>query len=393
MTPLRRAIVIVLDACGIGEAPDSSRYGDAGSNTIANTAHAVGGLSCPNLERLGLGRLSDIAGVAPLVEPEGCFGVMQEKSAGKDSTTGHWELMGLILDHPFPVYPEGFGPHIIRRFESETGRRAIGNCPASGTEIIQRLGDQHRATGELIVYTSADSVFQVAAHEDTIPVQELYRYCEIARRILQGPDAVGRVIARPFIGTSGQYTRTPRRRDFSLPPPQPTVLSHLQSAGVRTVGIGKIDDLFAGQGLSETFHTESNDEGMERTIEALRQHEVGLIFTNLVETDMIWGHRNDPRGFASALERFDSQLDELLGVMIPGDVLFISADHGCDPTTPSTDHSRELVPILCTGPGLARGVDLGRRETFADLAATLAEIWRLDATIPGTSFLRRIRVP
>jgi phosphopentomutase len=385
-----RTIVIVLDACGIGEAPDSAAYGDSGSNTIVNTARAVGGLNCPHLQRLGLGNITGIPGVPPSPNPLGSYGVMQERSAGKDSTTGHWELMGLVLEKPFPVYPEGFGPHLIGPFESETGRKVIGNCPASGTEIIQRLGDRHVGTGDLIVYTSADSVFQIAAHEDVVPVTELYRYCQIARRLLNGNDAVGRVIARPFVGSSGNYTRTPRRRDFSLKPIRPTLLDHLNAAGIETIGIGKIDDLFAGQGLAVKIHTESNDEGMDAIVAALSRHARGLIFVNLVETDMIWGHRNDPRGFADALERFDARLGELLARLKRSDALFISADHGCDPTTPSTDHSRELVPLLCHSPNLRGGVDLGRRETYADLAATLAEIWGVTNPGPGTSFLEPV---
>jgi phosphopentomutase len=300
--------------------------------------------------------------------------------------------MGIILDEPFPVYPHGFGPHVIEAFERESGRTVIGNCPASGTEIIQRLGDQHVATGALIVYTSADSVFQIAAHEEVVPVAELYRYCEVARRILVGADAVGRVIARPFVGTSGTYSRTPRRRDFSLKPPRSTLLDHLQSAGIETVGIGKIDDLFAGQGLSTAIHTASNAEGMDRTLGALDEHPEGMIFVNLVETDMVWGHRNDPRGFAGALEQFDARLGDMLSRLTPADALFISADHGCDPTTPSTDHSREVVPILCYGPGLGRGVNLGRRQTYADLAATLAGIHGVTPTGGGESFLPLISI-
>lgn len=387
---IERVIVIVLDACGIGEAPDSAAFGDAGSNTIVHTAQAVGGLSCPNLERLGLGCLDDIPGIAPISDPAASYGTMREQSAGKDSTSGHWELMGLVVDKAFPVYPDGFGPAIIDRFTAETGRGVLGNCPASGTEIIKELGDRHRATGDLIVYTSADSVFQIAAHEETVPIDELYRYCLIARDILQGDDAVGRVIARPFVGTSGNYTRTVRRRDFSLSPPRATTLNRLMEAGIETVGIGKIDDLFAGDGLSVKIHTDSNIEGMDTTIAALSEYPSGLIFTNLVETDMLWGHRNDPRGFANALEQFDRQLATLLAAMTPNDALFISADHGCDPTTPSTDHSRELVPLLVYGPALRAGQDLGQRGCFADLAATINEIFAVQAPEEGTSFLVEI---
>ena len=387
---ITRVIVIVLDACGIGEAPDSAAFGDSGSNTLVHTARAVGGLTCPNLERLGLGHLDNIAGIEAVPSPEGCFGTMAERSPGKDSTTGHWELMGLVLDHPFPLYPAGFPPRILEPFAKLTGRGIVGNCTASGTEIIARLGSQHCSTGDLIVYTSADSVFQIAAHEEVVPVDELYRYCRIAREILTGNDAVGRVIARPFVGVPGDYVRTHRRRDFSLVPPRPTLLDHLMAKGIETVGIGKIDDLFAGQGLSVKLHTTDNDDGMRQTMRALEQFKSGLIFTNLVEFDMLWGHRNDAAGFASALERFDRQLGQLLERLAPTDALFISADHGCDPTTVSTDHSRELVPLIVFGTVLGKGVDLGRRTTFADLAATVGDIFDVTALNAGQSFLGNI---
>lgn len=384
---INRVIVIVLDGCGIGEAPDTGAYGDSGSNTLVNTARAVGGLNCPNLERLGLGHLDHIEGVSAVANPIGSFGTMAQRSAGKDSTTGHWELMGVVLADPFPVYPNGFGPHILERFTRETGRRVLGNCPASGTEIIARLGDQHCTTGDLIVYTSADSVFQVAAHEEIVPVEELYRCCEIARRILTGKDAVGRVIARPFVGTSGHYVRTHRRRDFSLSPPRPTLLDRLMDRDIETVGIGKIGDLFAGQGLSVKIHTTDNDDGMEQTISALSTHPRGMIFTNLVEFDMIWGHRNDVQGFARGLERFDRLLERLLPSMGESDALFLVADHGCDPTTPSTDHSRELVPLLVYGPSLRAGVRLGQRTSFVDLAATIGDIFGVRESGDGRSVL------
>ena len=384
---LSRVIVIVLDGCGIGEAPDSEAFGDSGSNTIANTARAVGGLDCPNLGRLGLGHLSDIAGMTPDKEPLGCYGTMREQAAGKDSTSGHWELMGVTLRRPLPTYSDGFPSSIIDAFVESTGRRVVGNCPASGTEIIAQWGKRHIETGELIVYTSADSVFQIAAHEEIVPVEELYRCCRVARRILNGPHAVGRVIARPFVGESGHFTRTERRRDFSLEPPEPTMLDLLMTMGVPTIGIGKIDDLFAGRGLSVKIHTHDNLDGMNRTLSALRDHSRGLIFTNLVEFDMTWGHRNDPHGFAAALRGFDRQLGTCLPILNADDALFIVADHGCDPTTPSTDHSRELVPLLAYGPGLRRGVDLGCRDTYADLAATIGEVFGVPHRAAATSFL------
>jgi phosphopentomutase len=391
---LKRAIVIVLDGCGIGEAPDTATYGDAGSNTIVNTARAVGGLLCPNLGRLGLGHLDDIPGVAPDPSPIGCYGKMQERAAGKDSTSGHWELMGVTLTQPLPVYPIGFGSHIMAPFIERTGRDVIGNKPASGTAIIDELGEEQLKTGKWIVYTSADSVFQIAAHEELIPVEELYNACRIAREILKGKDAVGRVIARPYVGSPGSFTRTHRRRDFSLEPTGTTVLDRLMHAGIPTIGIGKIDDLFAGRGLSVKIHTENNADGMARTLAALTAHASGLIFTNLVEFDMIWGHRNDPEGFARGLAEFDGWLPELLSAMRDSDALFIVADHGIDPTTPSTDHSRELIPLLVYGPALQKGANLGTRATYADLAATLAEAFALPlAAIDQTgrsSFLNMI---
>lgn len=394
-TRLNRAIVIVLDGCGIGEAPDSAAYGDAGSNTIANTARAVGGLKCPNLSKLGLGHLGDIIGVPPDPSPIGCYGKMQERAAGKDSTSGHWELMGVTLKEPLPVYPHGFGPHILDPFIERTGRGVIGNKPASGTAIIDELGSEQLKTGHWIVYTSADSVFQIAAHEELISIEELYNACRIARELLTGKDAVGRVIARPYVGKPGSFTRTHRRRDFSLEPTGTTVLDHLAKARVPAIGIGKIDDLFAGRGLSVKIHTENNADGMAKTLAALTAHPSGLIFTNLVEFDMVWGHRNDPVGFANGLAEFDAWLPKLLSAMRESDALFIVADHGIDPTTPSTDHSREVIPLLVYGPALRRGVNLGIRSTYADLAATLAEAFALPFTAidqtGGSSFLNMIK--
>ncbi len=391
---LKRAIVIVLDGCGVGEAPDTAEYGDSGSNTIANTARAVRGLKCPNLGRLGLGYLSEIEGVHPEPNPIGSFGKMRERAAGKDSTSGHWELMGVTLTEPLPVYPEGFGPRILAPFAEQTGRGILGNKPASGTAIIDELGAEQLRTGKWIVYTSADSVFQIAAHEDLIPVEELYRACQIARDLLVGPDAVGRVIARPYTGSPGSFTRTHRRRDFSLEPVRETVLDLLMNAGIPTVGVGKIDDLFAGRGLSVKIHTESNADGVEKTLSAMANNPTGLIFTNLVEFDMVWGHRNDPIGFAKGLAEFDHCLEGLMRHMNNSDALFIVADHGIDPTTPSTDHSRELIPLLVYGPALQTGVDLGTRDTYADLAATLCELFDVPSSgiqnSGGESFLRSI---
>ncbi|HUU45257.1 MAG TPA: phosphopentomutase [Acidobacteriota bacterium] len=387
---IERAIVIVCDSCGIGEAPDAAEYGDAGSNTLVNTARAVGGLDCPRLGLLGLGRLGDIAGVPPVDPPLASFGRMRERSAGKDSVSGHWELMGIVLDRPFPLYPDGFGPHILEPFRQKTGRGVLGNKPASGTAIIAELGKAHIASGSLIVYTSADSVFQIAAHELIVPIEELYRYCRIARDLLTGADAVGRVIARPFVGKPGAFTRTERRRDFALRPPEPTLLDRLTATGVATIGIGKIEDLFAASGLAVAIHTKNNEDGMDQTLAAMAEYPSGLIFTNLIDFDMVWGHRNDPVGYARGLAEFDRRLGELVPRLAPTDALFLVADHGCDPTTPSTDHSRELVPLLVYGPALRNGLDLGLRESFSDLAATLADLFRVPDDDPvrrhGTSF-------
>jgi len=386
---IRRVVLMVLDGVGVGELPDAALYGDAGSNTLVHTARAAGGLSLPHLNHLGLGRLAPVAGLDPVPAPAGCYGRMAERSPGKDTMTGHWEMAGLILDRPFPVYPEGFPPEVIRPFEARIGRRVLGNRPASGTAIIEELGAEHLATGRPIVYTSADSVFQIAAHEGVIPVEELYRMCAIAREILVGEHAVGRVIARPFTGTPGSFRRTPRRRDFPLPPPRPTLLDRLAARGLEVVAVGKVYDLFAGRGITRAVPAAGNAELFARTLEALSATRAGLVLTNLVDFDTLYGHRNDAAGFAAALEDFDRRLPELLGTLTGNDLLIITADHGCDPTTPSTDHSREYVPLLVYGPGVRSGVDLGTRETFADLGATVAEIFGVEAPA-GTSFLNDV---
>jgi phosphopentomutase len=368
-----RVIVIVLDSCGVGEAPDASYYGDAGASTLPHAARACGGLRLPVLGRLGLGRIVPIEGVPPDPAPAGAFGKMAEVSTGKDSTTGHWELAGVVLERPFPVYPHGFPPEILEPFEARIGRRVLGNRPASGTRIIEELGDEHLRTGRPIVYTSADSVFQIAAHEERIPVDELYRFCGIAREILVGPHAVGRVIARPFIGVPGRFVRTDRRRDFSLPPPEPTVLDTLQEAGTAVVAVGKIADLFAGRGITEAIHTADDLDGLVQTLLAMERRPAGLIFTNLVDLDTRYGHRNDPRGYGEDLERIDAGLVPVIRALRAPDLLIITADHGNDPTTQGTDHTREYVPLLVAGPRVAPGVDLGVRQTFADVGATVAE--------------------
>jgi phosphopentomutase len=387
----QRVVVLVLDGVGCGELPDAAAFGDAGSNTLANLARAVGGLALPNLGRLGLGNLTAIAGVPPVARPAGGFGRMAAASPGKDSTSGHWELAGLVLERPFDCFPQGFPAGFIRRLEAAIGRPTLGNVAESGTAIIARLGDEHARTGAPVIYTSADSVLQVAAHEDIIPVADLYRICAVARELLDREFRVGRVIARPFAGPAGGYCRTPRRRDFSLPPPGPTLLDVVKAAGRSVVGIGKVDELFAGRGFTRHHHSVDNHECLDLTLGALECVESGLVFTNLVQFDMDWGHRNDPPRFARGLEDFDARLPELLARLRPGDLLFITADHGNDPTTASTDHSREYVPLLGVGPGFASGVNLGTRPTFADLGQTAAAHLAVPPLPHGTSFLDRLK--
>lgn len=383
----RRAILIVLDSVGVGHAPDAAAYGDEGSNTLANTARAVGGLRLPNLGRLGLGRLADVWGVPPEPHPSGAYGRMQEASTGKDTTTGHWEIAGILSTRPLPTYPNGFPPEIIQEFERRIGRRTLGNYPASGTVILEELGPEHLRAGYPIVYTSADSVFQIAAHEEVIPVEELYRMCRIARELLMGEHAVGRVIARPFVGEPGHFVRTDRRKDFSLEPPRPTLLDRLQEAGQPVWAVGKIEDIFAGRGITEAVHIHDNMDGIDQTLAFMARVERGLIFTNLVDFDMLYGHRNNPRGYADALEAVDQRVPEVLAALQEEDILFFTADHGNDPTTPSTDHSREMVPLLVTGPRVRQGVDLGVRPTFADLGQTVAEYLGAAPLEAGASFL------
>lgn len=386
-----RVIVIVLDGVGVGEAPDAAEYGDVGSNSIGNTARVVGGLDVPHLGELGLGNLTAVVGVPPRKQTSGGYGKMREASAGKDSVTGHWELMGLHLTNPFPTYPDGFPPEILEEFKRRTGKDVLGNKPASGTEIIKELGEEHMRTGKPIVYTSADSVFQIAAHEEVIPIPELYAMCEAARDMLRGEHAVGRVIARPFIGTNAEnFTRTPRRKDYAVKPPRDTVLDHLQTSGRKVFATGKIDDLFGWKGIDESHHTVDNDESVRGLLKFLERDFSGVIFANLIEFDMTYGHRNDPQGYAGRLEAFDHWIPEINAKMRPGDVAMIVADHGVDPTTRSTDHSREYIPLLVFGPRVKKNVDLGTRKTYADVGATIAEIFGLPAPEIGTSFLKQI---
>ena len=392
MSGIQRVILIVLDSVGVGALPDAGLYGDEGSDTLGNLARALGGLRLPNLQKLGLGNIHPIVGVPPEHEPDAAFGRLAEQSAGKDTTTGHWELAGLISTEPFPTYPQGFPQELIAEYERRIGRRVLGNYPASGTVIIEELGPQHQRTGRPIVYTSADSVFQVAAHEEIIPIDELYRICRIARELLTGEHGVARVIARPFVGKPGAFQRTDRRRDFSALPPEPTLLDRVVEAGKTVWAVGKIEDIFAGQGISHAVHTHDNMDGVDQTLQAMRQAGPGLVFTNLVDFDMLYGHRNNPQGYAAALQAVDERLPEMLTALRDEDALILTADHGCDPTTPSTDHSREYVPLLVYGTRLRPGMDLGTRDTFADVAATIAEWLQVTAPPAGLSFAQQLLV-
>ena len=384
----RRAAILVLDGLGIGPAADTDAYGDAGSNTLGNVARAVGGLALPNLEALGLGRCAPLEGVAPVERSRAAYGIAEPTSAGKDSTTGHWELCGLVLDAPFPTYPQGFPAEVIEEFARRTGRGVLGNLPASGTRVLEDFGEEHRRTGRWIVYTSADSVFQVAAHEDTVPLQELYAACALAREMLHGEHGVSRVIARPFIGTPGAWVRTPERKDYSLPPPGPTLLDVLARHHVPRVGVGKVDDLFAGRGIS-SIHTATNGEAYALIEGALDSMRRGLLLANVIEFDQTWGHRNDVSGFHGGLLALDRILPRLLAGVREEDLVIFTADHGNDPTTPSTDHSREVVPVLAVGPHV-RPVPLGRRRTFADVGQTVADFLGVPPLAAGTSFLSEV---
>ncbi|HEX5937735.1 MAG TPA: phosphopentomutase [Actinomycetota bacterium] len=382
-----RVLVVVCDSWGVGDAPDADAYGDRGSDTLANTAAAVGGIRAPNLEALGLGLLTEIRGVSATAAAGSAHGRATERSAGKDTTTGHWEMMGIRLDEPFPLYPDGFPPEVIEPFEAAIGGEVLGNRPASGTEIIAELGEEHLRSGRPIVYTSGDSVFQIAAHKSVVGLATLYEWSRTARRLLTGRHGVGRVISRPFEGEPGAFVRSPERRDFSVPPPGPTVLDRLQRGGVAVLGVGKIQDIFSGQGITEARYSDSNDHGVDLTIEYLRRPGPTYVFTNLVDFDSKYGHRNDPAGYAACVEAFDRRLPELVAAL-DGGVLLITGDHGCDPTTTTTtDHSRERTPLLVAGlDGEPR--ELGTRETFADLGQTVAELLGVDALdLEGESFV------
>lgn len=390
---MKRAIIIVLDSVGIGELPDAAAYGDVGSNTLGNIYKRMKDepwFKLDHLKELGLGLIDGVDYIDKPKSPLGAVGRMGELSKGKDTTTGHWEISGLILNRPFPTYPNGFPADVIDAFEKAVGRKTLGNCVASGTEIIAQLGEEHMKTGSPIVYTSADSVFQIAAHEEVIPIEELYDMCQKARDILTGEHAVGRVIARPFLGGPGSFKRTDRRRDFSLKPIKKTVLEFAKEQGFEVRAVGKIEDIFSGEGITHVVHTHGNMDGVDQTLNWIKEKYSGILFTNLVDTDMLYGHRNDIEGYAKALSDFDGRLPEIMESMMEEDILFITADHGCDPTTPSTDHSREYTPLLIYGKNVRAGANLHTRESFSDIAATIAEYLGVKAQIEGKSFLREI---
>jgi len=386
---MKRIFLIVLDSFGIGALPDAADFGDTGANTLASCA-ASQKLHIPNLTAAGLGNIDGVTCIPQTRTPTGAYGRMAERSRGKDTTIGHWELAGIISDDPLPTYPQGFPEEVLKPFREQTGRGILANAPWSGTEVIEKYGAEHMKTGDLIVYTSADSVFQIAAHEDIVPPEQLYEYCRIARKLLQGKHGVGRVIARPFIGTPGNFKRTANRHDFSLEPPKETLLDKVKAAGKASIGVGKIHDIFAGRGLTEYVYNKSNLDGLNHTSHFAAQDFEGLCFVNLVDFDMVYGHRRDIDGYAAALSEFDRWLGDFLPTLGDEDVLFITADHGCDPGyTATTDHTREYVPVLVLGKGVKPG-NLGTRESFADLAATVADLLDVDLDTPGKSFAKEI---
>lgn len=389
---MKRVFIVVLDSVGAGELPDAALYGDEGSHTLyaCSTSQYF---NMPNMKKLGMFHIDGVNEKFPDVKKEepfdGVVARMAERSKGKDTTTGHWEIAGVVSESPFPTYPNGFPEEVLKPFEERTGRKVICNLPYSGTDVIRDYGKEHVETGALIVYTSADSVFQIAAHEEVVPLQELYRYCEIAREILQGKHGVGRVIARPFVGTYPEFKRTSNRHDFSLEP-STTMLDQLKEKGFDTLGVGKIYDIFAGKGITDTVRTHDNAEGIEMLVERLNRDFEGLCFVNLVDFDMIYGHRNDVDGYAKALTYFDEQMPRILAGLREDDILIITADHGCDPVTPSTDHSREYIPLVISGAKVKKGVNLGTRQSFADIAATILEYFGVESRVAGTSFLKDI---
>ncbi len=391
MAMVNRVIWIILDSVGMGELPDAARFHDEGSNTLGNLAAAVE-LSIPNMRKLGLGNIEGMKNILPVEKPKGCYGRLGEISDGKDTTTGHWEMVGIYSKQPFPTYPNGFPEEILEEFKRKAKLKGIlGNCAASGTEIIKQLGTEHVKTGYPIVYTSADSVFQIACHEEIYSPKQLYQMCEIAREMLKGEHAVARVIARPFVGEEGNFVRTANRRDFSLKPPMDNLLVRMKEAGLDVIAVGKIEDIFDKVGITEAVHTKDNMDGVQKTIQYMKEESKGLIFTNLVEFDMKWGHRNDVSGYAKGLEEFDKVLPDIIKAMKEEDILIINADHGCDPTTLSTDHSREYVPLLLYGKELKENIDLKTGKTFANIGQTIAEIFKLPTLNIGESFWNVIR--
>jgi len=374
---------MVMDSVGIGELPDAAEYDDQGAATLQNIAAEIGGLNLPNLEKMGLGKIDDIEGVSSELEAEGAYAKAAEKSKGKDTTTGHWEIAGLISETPFPTYPEGFPAEVMDQFHEAIGRESLANRPASGTVIIEELGPKHIETGKPIVYTSADSVFQIAAHEEVIPIEELYDYCKKARKILRGEHAVARVIARPFVGEPGNFERTERRKDFSLAPPEPTILNHLQDNGLAVNAVGKITYIFNHSGITDSVTSSDNMDGVDKTLAYMDNTEKGLIFSNLVDFDQNYGHRRNIEGYAEALEKFDQRIPEIKAKMKEDDLLIITADHGCDPSYQGTDHTREYVPILIYGKNVIKNLNLGIRNSFSDIAASIAELFDLDVEISG----------
>ncbi|WP_152394025.1 phosphopentomutase [Paenibacillus guangzhouensis] len=388
----KRICVIVLDSVGIGELPDADKFGDRGSHTLGHIIERMPNIKLPHMAALGLGNIAPLGSVAPAASPTGYYGKMAEVSVGKDTMTGHWELMGLKINKPFNTYPNGFPAELISKFEEETGRKVLANKPASGTEILDEFGEEQMRTGAWIVYTSGDSVFQLAAHEDIIPLDELYRACEIARRLTMAPEfSVGRVIARPYVGQPGAFKRTPNRHDYAVKPPEPTVMNAIQESGRDVISVGKINDIFSGEGVTASHSTKSNDDGIQKTIDALDQAFEGLLFTNLVDFDSLYGHRRDPEGYGHALEAFDERLPEIMQRIGQDDLLVITADHGNDPIHAGTDHTREYVPLLVYNPALQHPASLGVRSTYADLAATIAENFDVKPPYHGTSFLQQLQ--
>ena len=387
---IKRVILIILDSVGMGALPDADKYGDVGADTIGHVAKFNGGLKLPNMESIGLGLIEGIQNINKVSNPLGCYGKFYEASNGKDTVTGHWEMVGVKSEIPLPTYPNGFPAEIIKEFEEKTGRKVIGNKTASGTEILDELGEEQLKTGALIDYTSADSVFQIAAHEDIIPIEELYKYCEIARNMLTGDNAVARVIARPYLGKPGNFSRTSNRKDYALLPPHATALDKLQEAGVKVMAVGKIEDIFSGKGIHSAVHTKDNMDGVDKTLDYMKTEKEGLIFTNLVDFDMKWGHRNDAKSYGKGLEEFDVRLKEIMQNMESDDILFITADHGCDPTYPGTDHTREYVPFLAYGEPLKKGYNLGTKVGFFNMGQTICDIFNSEKIINGDSFLGEI---